>query len=47
MAAENQSRVQRIVEASEQIRIKSELLRDKLRGDDHIADTSSDTRTSE
>lgn len=31
------SRAQRIAEAAEQIRIKSELLRDKLKGDDYIA----------
>ncbi|WP_169823137.1 hypothetical protein [Anaerobacillus alkalilacustris] len=43
---EIQSRAQRIAEASEKIRIKSEQLRNKLRGDDYIADTSKDTGTS-
>lgn len=47
MATDNQSRAQRIAEASEQIRIKSEMLRNKLRGDDQNDNTSEDTRTSE
>lgn len=47
MATDKQSRAQRIAEAAEQIRIKSEMLRDRLRGDDERADTSKDTGTSE
>ncbi|MEB1809021.1 MAG: hypothetical protein LPK26_17325 [Bacillaceae bacterium] len=42
MPTENQSRAQRIAEAAEQIRIKSELLRERLRGDEERADTSKD-----
>jgi len=46
MQTEIQSRAQRIAEAAEQIRIKSELLRDKLRGEDYDGDTSDDKTTS-
>jgi len=42
MATDNQRRSERIAQASELIRIKSEQLIEKLRGDDVRADTSKD-----
>lgn len=46
MEPENRRRSELIAEASEQIRIKSERLIEKLRGDDVRADTSKDQGSS-